>query len=71
MLHWAASSGQKQLVQWLIEHNVEIDALDDSRYKLKCFGEETSINSLRCDELENYSNKIHFISKLNSKRLNS
>ena len=67
MLHWAASSGQKQLVQWLIEHNVEIDALDDSRYKLKCFDEETSINSLRCVELENYSNKIHFILKLNSK----
>ena len=32
MLHWAASSGQKQLVQWLIEHNAETDALDDSRY---------------------------------------
>ena len=32
VLHWAASSGQKQLVQWLIEHNVEIDALDDSRW---------------------------------------
>ena len=31
LLHWAASSGQKQLVQWLIEHNAEIDALDDSR----------------------------------------
>ena len=67
MLHWAASSGQKQLVQWLIEHNVQIDALDDSRYKLKCFDEETSINSLRCVELENYSNNIHFIPKLNSK----
>ena len=35
VLHWAASSGQKQLVQWLIEHNAEIDALDDSRYLLE------------------------------------
>ena len=31
LLHWAASSGQKQLVQWLMEHNAEVEALDDSR----------------------------------------
>ena len=67
VLHWAASSGQKQLVQWLIEHNVEIDALDDSRYKLKCFDEETSANSFRFVELEKLFNTIHLILKLNSK----
>ena len=71
VLHWAASSGQKQLVQWLIEHNVEIDALDDSRYKLKGFNEETSTNSFRSVELEKSFNTIHLILKLNSKGLNS
>ena len=35
LLHWAASGGQKELVQWLIEHNNSgemIDAPDDERW---------------------------------------
>ena len=32
LLHWAASGGQKELVQWLIEHNADVDAVDDTRW---------------------------------------
>ena len=31
VLHWAASGGRTSVVQWLIEHQAEIDAKDDTR----------------------------------------
>jgi len=32
LLHWAASGGHKELVQWLLDHQAERDARDDARW---------------------------------------